>query len=120
MYLVGIVLADMDQIERSNLNRQLLFREKHVGMAKAVVAAETVKQINPKMRVKAAEYKLCPESEAIFDSTFWNDVDVVTTALDNVDARRYIDSRCVGYCTWMVDSGTLGTKGNTQVCDPPF
>lgn len=41
----GIVLADMDQIERSNLNRQLLFREKHVGQAKAVVAAETVQQV---------------------------------------------------------------------------
>jgi ubiquitin-activating enzyme E1 len=111
----GIVLADMDQIERSNLNRQLLFRERHVGLAKAVVAAETVKEINPNIRVRAAEYKLCTESEAIFDTAFWDQVDVVTTALDNVDARRYIDSRCVRYCTWLIDAGTLGTKGNTQV-----
>ena len=42
----GVVLADMDQIERSNLNRQLLFREKHVGMAKCVVAAECIKQVS--------------------------------------------------------------------------
>ena len=42
----GIVLADMDIIERSNLNRQLLFRERHVGFAKAKVAAETIKQVS--------------------------------------------------------------------------
>jgi ThiF family len=41
----GVVLADMDLIERSNLNRQLLFREKHVGLAKCVVAADSIKQV---------------------------------------------------------------------------
>jgi molybdopterin/thiamine biosynthesis adenylyltransferase len=40
-----VVLADMDLIERSNLNRQLLFREKHVGLAKCVVAADSIKQV---------------------------------------------------------------------------
>ena len=42
----GIVLADMDLIERSNLNRQLLYRERHVGMAKCVVASECIKQVS--------------------------------------------------------------------------
>jgi molybdopterin/thiamine biosynthesis adenylyltransferase len=37
---------------------------------------------------------------------------------DNVDARRYVDAQCVTYGKWMVDSGTLGTKGNTQVVVP--
>lgn len=41
----GIVLTDMDMIEKSNLNRQLLFRERHVGMSKATVAAKTVRQV---------------------------------------------------------------------------
>jgi len=34
---------------------------------------------------------------------------------DNVAAREYVDSMCVKHCRWMLDSGTLGTKGNTQV-----
>ena len=37
---------------------------------------------------------------------------------DNVDARRYVDAQCVTYSKWLVDSGTLGSKGNTQVVIP--
>ena len=32
----------------------------------------------------------------------------MATALDNVDARRYIDAQCVKYGRWLLDSGTLG------------
>jgi molybdopterin/thiamine biosynthesis adenylyltransferase len=34
---------------------------------------------------------------------------------DNVDARKYVDELCVLHGKWLIDSGTLGTKGNTQV-----
>lgn len=37
------------------------------------------------------------------------------TAQDNVDARLYADAQCVRRGKWLLDSGTLGTKGNTQV-----
>jgi len=38
--------------------------------------------------------------------------------LDNVDARTYVDRRCVFFHKPLLDSGTLGTKGNTQVVLP--
>jgi hypothetical protein len=34
---------------------------------------------------------------------------------DNVEARTYMDRRCVYYHKPLLESGTLGTKGNTQV-----
>ena len=43
---------------------------------------------------------------------------MIVTALDNVEARRYIDSRCVANLRPLIDSGTMGTKGHTEVVVP--
>lgn len=43
---------------------------------------------------------------------------MVCTALDNIQARLYIDQRCMFYHLPMLESGTLGTKGSTQVIVP--
>lgn len=55
------------------------------------------------------------ESESFFNDQFWSEQDVVANALDNVAARLYVDSRCVYYRKPLLESGTLGTKGNVQV-----
>lgn len=36
-----------------------------------------------------------------------------------MEARKYVDQQCVKYKCWLIDSGTLGTKANTQVRDQP-
>lgn len=45
-----IVLTDPDHIEVSNLNRQFLFREKHIRKPKSSTAAASVIQMNPHMK----------------------------------------------------------------------
>lgn len=44
---------DLDTIETSNLNRQFLFRQQHVGQSKAAVAAEAVRKLAPGVNVFA-------------------------------------------------------------------
>ncbi|KAF1817025.1 ubiquitin-activating enzyme E1 1 [Eremomyces bilateralis CBS 781.70] len=115
-----ITVTDMDQIERSNLNRQFLFRPKDVGKLKADCAAETVQKMNPDLKGKITRMKdrVGPDSEHIFNENFWESLDGVTNALDNVEARTYVDRRCVFFHKPLLDSGTLGTKGNSQVVLP--
>ena len=115
-----ISIADMDQIEKSNLNRQFLFRPKDVGKLKSECAAEAVQAMNPDLKGKIAirPDRVGPETEHIFNEDFWEELDGVTNALDNVDARQYVDRRCVFFRKPLIDSGTLGTKGNTQVVIP--
>ncbi|KAG5366464.1 Ubiquitin-activating enzyme E1 1 [Yarrowia sp. B02] len=62
--------------------------------------------------------KVGPDTENIFDDAFWKSLDFVTNALDNVDARTYVDRRCVFFQKPLLESGTLGTKGNVQVVYP--
>ncbi|ODQ79323.1 hypothetical protein BABINDRAFT_62720 [Babjeviella inositovora NRRL Y-12698] len=115
-----IIVTDMDSIEKSNLNRQFLFRPKDVGKNKSEVAAAAVSQMNPDLagKIQASLEKVGADTEHIFDDAFWNGIDFVTNALDNVEARTYVDRRCVFYKKALLESGTLGTKGNTQVVIP--
>lgn len=115
-----ISVADMDQIEKSNLNRQFLFRPRDVGKLKSDCAAEAVQAMNPELKGKIVTLRdrVGPETEHVYNEKFWEELDGVTNALDNVDARQYVDRRCVFFRKPLIDSGTLGTKGNTQVVLP--
>lgn len=116
----SVIVTDNDSIEKSNLNRQFLFRPKDVGRNKSEVAAEAVCSMNPGLigKIDSRIDKVGPETEGLFDDAFWESLDFVTNALDNVDARTYVDRRCVFYRKPLLESGTLGTKGNTQVVIP--
>lgn len=115
-----ISITDMDQIEKSNLNRQFLFRPKDVGKLKSVCAAEAVQAMNPDLtnKITSLPDRVGPDTEHIFNEDFWEALDGVTNALDNVDARQYVDRRCVFFRKPLLESGTLGTKGNIQVVLP--
>ncbi|KAK7538479.1 ubiquitin-activating enzyme E1 [Phyllosticta citribraziliensis] len=115
-----IWVTDMDQIEKSNLNRQFLFRPKDVGKLKSDCAAEAVQAMNPDLKghIVTLRERVGADTEHIFNEDFWNNLDGVTNALDNVEARTYVDRRCVFFRKPLLDSGTLGTKGNTQVVLP--
>ncbi|KAF2240122.1 putative poly(A) RNA transport protein [Viridothelium virens] len=116
----SITITDMDQIERSNLNRQFLFRPNDVGQLKSECAAKAVQAMNPELKGKIVSLKdrVGPDTEHVFDEEFWGRLDAVTNALDNVDARTYVDRRCVFFRKPLLDSGTLGTKANSQVVLP--
>lgn len=64
--------------------------------------------INPELKVNALQNRVSPDTEDVFDDGFWTGTDLVVNALDNVNARLYVDSRCVYFCKPLLESGTLG------------
>ncbi len=115
-----VVITDPDVIETSNLNRQFLFREKHLRKPKSSTAAAAAINMNKDMKdhVIARLDKVHEGTAHIFTDKFFSGLSLVANALDNVQARRYIDLRCVTNKTPLIESGTLGPKGHVQVVVP--
>jgi len=74
--------------------------------------------MNSDLKVQANQNRVEPATENIYTDAFWESRDVVVNAVDNVKARLYVDSRCVWYGKPLLESGTLGTKANSQVILP--
>mmetsp|Transcript_26964 Transcript_26964/g.56933 ORF Transcript_26964/g.56933 Transcript_26964/m.56933 type:complete len:1065 (+) Transcript_26964:440-3634(+) len=113
-----IHITDMDRIERSNLSRQFLFRNKDINEFKSAAAARAAADMNSNINIVPYQEKVGPDTEDIFGDDFYDKLSGVCTALDNVEARLYVDQRVLFYHLPMLESGTLGTKGNTQVVIP--
>lgn len=113
-----LTVTDDDVIEKSNLSRQFLFRDWNIGQAKSTVAATAAASINSQLQVEALQNRVGPETENVFDDTFWENLSVVINALDNINARLYVDQRCLYFQKPLLESGTLGAKCNTQMVIP--
>lgn len=111
-------LTDMDYIEKSNLSRQFLFSDEDIRKSKAQTAGKKIKLMNSDTKVTVFEQKVCKESELIFNTDFHKKVDIYLNALDNQDARIYMDQQAIKYTKPLIDSGTTGAKGNVQVVVP--
>lgn len=113
-----LTVTDDDCIEISNLNRQFLFRRKHVGCSKAETASQVAQGMNSDFKVDAHKARAEPNTENTFTDVFWDDLDCVFGAVDNIKARQYVDSKCVLHHKTLIESGTLGTKCNSQMVIP--
>lgn len=109
-----VYVTDMDRIEKSNLSRQFLFRNTDINKFKSSTAADAASSMNPDLKITAYQEKVASDTEYLFGDDFYDKLSGVCTALDNVEARLYVDQRCLFYRLPMLESGTLGTKGNTQ------
>ena len=78
--------------------------------------------MNPalKSHITARLEKVHDGTAHIYTDKFFSSLSLVANALDNVQARRYVDARCVKVKTALLESGTLGPKGHVQVVVPPL
>ncbi|XP_057788258.1 SUMO-activating enzyme subunit 2 isoform X2 [Salvia miltiorrhiza] len=102
----------MDTIEVSNLNRQFLFRQSHVGQSKAKVARDAVLKFRPNISITSYHANV---KDPDFNVDFFKRFNVVLNGLDNLDARRHVNRLCLAADVPLVESGTTGFLGQVTV-----
>ena len=114
-------ITDEDDIEHptSNSNRHFLFRENDTGCNKAKIAARAAKRFNSSLNSIPYTDRADDDTEHnIFTDDLLTGLSGVAYTLDNIDAHRYIDLRCVLHQLPLLHSGTMGLKGNIEVVYP--
>ncbi|XP_050365367.1 SUMO-activating enzyme subunit 2 [Argentina anserina] len=107
-----IHIIDMDTIEVSNLNRQFLFRQCHVGQSKAKVARDAVLKFRPHISITPYHANV---KDPDFNVDFFKQFNVVLNGLDNLDARRHVNRLCLAADVPLIESGTTGFLGQVTV-----
>ena len=106
-------LVDLDIIEHSNLNRQVLFIDAEMGEPKATAAAKKLRQINPNITIKgyaSSLERLTPE--------LYKKADVVIGGLDSMNARLNLNAHCVRFKKPLIDGGVSGYHGHVYTIFP--
>ncbi len=112
MYLAAagigrIIISDFDQVEDSNLQRQIIHRTKDIGELKAFSAKRTIAEINPDCIVEAIDWQL-DESEL---EEHANKADLVLDCTDNFPTRFMINRVCVKTKTPLVSGAAIRMEG---------
>ncbi len=113
-----ITVTDGDSIEISNLNRQFLFSEEDVTFSKSKIACKNIKKMNPKVNIVDLQLIVNDKTLSTFNKEFWESQDFVFSAVDNIDARKYIDKKCYKYNKIFLNCGTLGVRANDNIFIP--
>lgn len=119
MYLaasgVGTIgIADADEVDLSNLQRQIIHSTKDVGKAKVLSAKETIEAMNPDVTVKT--YRTFVSSENILDLI--KDYDFIIDGTDNFPAKFLINDACVMTKKPFSHAGIIRFKGQLMTYVP--
>src|SRR5712692_2004669 len=113
---VGTIgLVDMDVVDLSNLQRQILHTNDRVGMPKTESAKLTLQALNPD--VKVVEFRERLSSENAF--RIFEQFDIIVNGCDNFPTRYLANDACVMLKKPLVDGAIWQFEGQATVFHPP-
>jgi molybdopterin/thiamine biosynthesis adenylyltransferase len=119
MYLASaglgrIVLADGDDVDLTNLQRQVMHRTDRVGMPKVASGRATLADLNPEVEVVARHARLDAAALAAEAAR----ATVVLDCSDNFATRHAVNRACVAARVPLVSGAAIRFDGQLAVFDP--
>jgi adenylyltransferase/sulfurtransferase len=111
----NIIVVDMDKIERSNLSRSVLFRQTNEGEYKSAVAARAARELYPEIKALSVVANVCAQ----MGLGYFRWADVVVGALDNREARVFVNRACAQVGRPWFDGGIDVLNGIVRGFAPP-
>lgn len=108
-----LTLVDFDQVELSNLQRQILHNTEALGKNKTQSAQTALSKINPDISLHCVDTKI--DDSTLSDII--NDCDVVIDATDNFASRYAINRCCKKNKTPLVSGAAIRMEGQISVFD---
>ncbi len=104
-------VADFDEVELHNLNRQIIHNENRVGVSKVKSAETFVRELNHQVKVIGIEEKINKENAEEIISHY----DVIVDGSDNFSTRYLVNDTCVKLKKTLVYGSILGFSGQVAV-----
>ena len=108
-----LVIADFDQVEPSNLNRQQYFIDQ-IGLPKVVALKENLQRINPYVKVETFMGRIDPQNL----TQVFADVDVLVEAFDAPDQKAMLTTTHLQQspdCPLVAASGMAGYASSNSI-----
>lgn len=102
----NFILVDKDNVDKSNINRQIIATTKTIGKPKVEVAKERILEINPVANVEVHKEFFLPETKGILDES----VSYVVDAVDTVTAKIELTVRAKELNIPIISSMGTGNK----------
>lgn len=108
-----LTICDFDEVDLTNLQRQIIHTTQSVGMNKAMSAQQTIDAINPEIKVKTIEKK----STHAEMETLISVADVVIDCSDNFATRYALNRFCFKQKKPLVSGAAVRFEGQITVFD---
>ncbi|MBD3897331.1 molybdopterin-synthase adenylyltransferase MoeB [Halomonas sp. ML-15] len=109
-----LTLADADEVELSNLQRQIAHGQTDLGRNKADSAAESARGLNPGCQVVAVQHHL--EGEALAAAVA--ESDLVLDCTDRFSSRYAINHACLAAGKPLISGAAIRFSGQLALFDP--